>query len=584
MLTVRLPPRVLTDPDSRILMVKHSSGLSRVTLLAAYSKIKFTGWKSNNTNNICLQLLLPSHPSSIAINSLITLCSSAPITESITNPPTSASSSSSSSSGPLALFSPVFMLLHAHLIMDWVSMNSSKQVTFSLPSPPPPPPVPAAKYEGKISPSILLIIVILAVIFFISGIIHLLVRFLLRTTAREPEEADNATALQGQLQELFHLHDAGVDQSFIDTLPIFIYRAIIGLKDPFDCAVCLCEFDPEDKLRLLPKCSHAFHIDCIDAWLLSHSTCPLCRRSLFPDFSPAHPCNPIVLVLESGNESSRELILSSNREDPALNSQRSESHRDCYDTAAAATPVSEYSWRGKTAEVKQEELSSGSFNRDLPHEKVVSVKLGKFQNVDVGGGAAGEGQGSCSRANAGSEESRRRCFSMGSYEYVMDEKCMLQVPIHSVAKQKKIGGVKKPGSRATVSECGFNPAREGISDDRVINGSTTSASTLQKRESFSVSKIWLQPRKEKAAEEHDSSRRAFSFSLPLHRLPVEELKKKQLDSGEDWEKSGSEVDLDVEVGSCVNSLGSQIEETPSFARRTLLWIVGKQSKVSSNPY
>ncbi|KAK8953394.1 RING-H2 finger protein ATL13 [Platanthera guangdongensis] len=470
------------------------------------------------------------------------------------------------------------MLLHAHLIMDWVSMNSSKQVAFSLPSPP--PPLSTAKYEGKISPSILLIIVILAVIFFISGIIHLLVRFLLRTTAREPEEADNATALQGQLQELFHLHDAGVDQSFIDTLPIFIYKAIIGLKDPFDCAVCLCEFDPEDKLRLLPKCSHAFHIDCIDAWLLSHSTCPLCRRSLFPDFSPAHSCNPIVLVLESGNESSRELILSSNREDPGLNSQRSESHRDCYDTAAAATPVSEYSWRGKTAEVvaKKEELSSGSI-RDLPHEKVVSVKLGKFQNVDVGGAAAGEG--SCSRANAGLEESRRRCFSMGSYEYVMDEKSMLQVPINSVAKQKKIGGVKKPGSRATMSECGFHQAREGISDAMVINGSSTltstSASTLQKRESFSVSKIWLQPRKEKGAE-HDSSRRAFSFSLPLHRLPVEELKKKQLDSGEDWEKSGSEVDLDVEVGSCVNSLGSQIEETPSFARRTLLWIVGKQSK------
>ncbi|KAK8919105.1 RING-H2 finger protein ATL13 [Platanthera zijinensis] len=426
-------------------------------------------------------------------------------------------------------------------------MNSSKQVTFSLPSPPPPPPVPAAKYEGKISPSILLIIVILAVIFFISGIIHLLVRFLLRTTAREPEEADNATALQGQLQELFHLHDAGVDQSFIDTLPIFIYRAIIASRIHLTA--------PFASVNLTPKTNS-------DS---SPSAAMPSTLTALMHFSPAHPCNPIVLVLESGNESSRELILSSNREDPALNSQRSESHRDCYDTAAAATPVSEYSWRGKTAEVKQEELSSGSFNRDLPHEKVVSVKLGKFQNVDVGGGAAGK----VKEAAAGRMPVRKRVGEDASPWDLMTE------------EDRR---VKKPGSRATVSECGFNPAREGISDDRVINGSTTSASTLQKRESFSVSKIWLQPRKEKAAEEHDSSRRAFSFSLPLHRLPVEELKKKQLDSGEDWEKSGSEVDLDVEVGSCVNSLGSQIEETPSFARRTLLWIVGKQSKVSSNPY
>ncbi|KAK1280424.1 RING-H2 finger protein ATL13 [Acorus gramineus] len=65
--------------------------------------------------------------------------------------------------------------------------------------------------------------------------------YLLRPTNRDPEEIDNVTALQGQLQQLFHLHDAGVDQSFIDTLLDFLYKAIIGLKDPFDCAVCLCE-------------------------------------------------------------------------------------------------------------------------------------------------------------------------------------------------------------------------------------------------------------------------------------------------------------------------------------------------------
>ncbi|KAL0453813.1 UNVERIFIED_CONTAM: RING-H2 finger protein ATL13 [Sesamum latifolium] len=192
---------------------------------------------------------------------------------------------------------------------SFVSSPPSEQPYFLL-LPPPPPLSQSSGFNlnSKVSPSILLIIIILAIIFFISGLLHLLVRFLLRPPNRDPDEMDNVTALQGQLQQLFHLHDSGVDQSFIDTLPVFNYKAIIGVKDPFDCAVCLCEFEAEDKLRLLPKCSHAFHMDCIDTWLLSHSTCPLCRASLLTDFSPNTNCSPIVLVLESGSESSREIV------------------------------------------------------------------------------------------------------------------------------------------------------------------------------------------------------------------------------------------------------------------------------------
>ncbi|RZR89041.1 hypothetical protein BHM03_00016740 [Ensete ventricosum] len=87
--------------------------------------------------------------------------------------------------------------------------------------------------------------------------------------------------LQRQLQQLFHLHDSGLDQAFIDALPLFLYKEILGSKEPFDCAVCLCEFAPDDKLRLLPVCGHAFHLGCIDTWLLSNSTCPLCRGAIF---------------------------------------------------------------------------------------------------------------------------------------------------------------------------------------------------------------------------------------------------------------------------------------------------------------
>ncbi|PNT76939.1 hypothetical protein BRADI_1g55913v3 [Brachypodium distachyon] len=35
--------------------------------------------------------------------------------------------------------------------------------------------------------------------------------------------------------------------------------------------------------RVLPWCGHVFHVECVDTWLRSHATCPLCRRSVADD-------------------------------------------------------------------------------------------------------------------------------------------------------------------------------------------------------------------------------------------------------------------------------------------------------------
>lgn len=43
------------------------------------------------------------------------------------------------------------------------------------------------------------------------------------------------------------------------------------------CAICLLDFVDGDLLKVLPACYHTFHIECIDAWLVSRSSCPTCR-------------------------------------------------------------------------------------------------------------------------------------------------------------------------------------------------------------------------------------------------------------------------------------------------------------------
>ncbi|CAE5963523.1 unnamed protein product [Arabidopsis arenosa] len=49
-----------------------------------------------------------------------------------------------------------------------------------------------------------------------------------------------------------------------------------------ECAICLTEFSDGEEIRILPRCSHVFHVACIDKWLTSRSSCPSCRRILVP--------------------------------------------------------------------------------------------------------------------------------------------------------------------------------------------------------------------------------------------------------------------------------------------------------------
>ncbi|XP_010509679.1 PREDICTED: E3 ubiquitin-protein ligase ATL9-like [Camelina sativa] len=78
----------------------------------------------------------------------------------------------------------------------------------------------------------------------------------------------------------------GLDAEAIESFPTFLYSEVKAVrigKGGAECAVCLCEFEDDETLRMMPPCCHVFHTDCVDVWLSDHSTCPLCRADLFLD-------------------------------------------------------------------------------------------------------------------------------------------------------------------------------------------------------------------------------------------------------------------------------------------------------------
>ncbi|CAK9320567.1 unnamed protein product [Citrullus colocynthis] len=90
---------------------------------------------------------------------------------------------------------------------------------------------------------------------------------------------------------VWNINTVGLQQSVIDSITMFKYRKEDKLIDGSDCSICLGEFQDDESLRLLPKCSHAFHVPCIDTWLRSHKNCPLCRapvlsNSAAPNLAP----------------------------------------------------------------------------------------------------------------------------------------------------------------------------------------------------------------------------------------------------------------------------------------------------------
>ncbi|XWS28660.1 hypothetical protein CRYUN_Cryun25bG0090000 [Craigia yunnanensis] len=67
----------------------------------------------------------------------------------------------------------------------------------------------------------------------------------------------------------------GLDPTTVRSLPMYSYHG--KAKYQIDCAICLSEFEERECVKTIPYCKHVFHVECIDTWLASHVSCPVCR-------------------------------------------------------------------------------------------------------------------------------------------------------------------------------------------------------------------------------------------------------------------------------------------------------------------
>ena len=95
-----------------------------------------------------------------------------------------------------------------------------------------------------------------------------------------------------------HGGGGGMDEAAIAALP---RREMAAGDPPADCAVCIAEVAAGEAARVLPRCGHAFHVECVDMWLRSHSTCPLCRCAVVDEEAAAVPPRAPGADLESAN-------------------------------------------------------------------------------------------------------------------------------------------------------------------------------------------------------------------------------------------------------------------------------------------
>ncbi|XP_068643050.1 E3 ubiquitin-protein ligase RING1-like [Aristolochia californica] len=170
------------------------------------------------------------------------------------------------------------------------------------------PPPPASPHT--LSPVLIVTIAVLSSAFLLVGYYAIIVKYCsnrrrsgVPPTQNNPPADDEFDEAAAPMNYIWYVSTVGLEESVINSIAVCKYRKGDGLIEGTECSVCLNEFRDEEDLRLLPKCSHAFHVPCIDTWLKSHVNCPLCRAYVVskPEGSSATAPNSTSAGSSEGN-------------------------------------------------------------------------------------------------------------------------------------------------------------------------------------------------------------------------------------------------------------------------------------------
>jgi len=100
----------------------------------------------------------------------------------------------------------------------------------------------------------------------------------MRSNVRLHENADALMQVAEQMAQQYHKHPLGLTKSQIDELPSYRWTSRdVQTGEQSMCVVCMYDIEARQTVRVLP-CNHIFHSRCVDKWLKTNRTCPICRR------------------------------------------------------------------------------------------------------------------------------------------------------------------------------------------------------------------------------------------------------------------------------------------------------------------
>lgn len=102
------------------------------------------------------------------------------------------------------------------------------------------------------------------------------------STTAGSAESENYEALLSLAERLGDAKPRGLTRQQLDQLPSYRFTAVEQPSAQLSsCVICMCDFEQRQTLRVLP-CSHQFHAKCVDKWLKTNRTCPICRGDTVP--------------------------------------------------------------------------------------------------------------------------------------------------------------------------------------------------------------------------------------------------------------------------------------------------------------